>query len=296
MTAEVVVPKQDTLSTAADYWALLKPRVMSLVLFTGFVGLLLAPGHLHPLIAFTALLCLAVGAGAAGALNMWFDCDMDAQMARTQQRPLPLGRIHLDDALGFGIFLSCASVLVMGLVVNLLAALLLFSAIIFYVGVYTFWLKRRTPQNIVIGGAAGALPPVIGWIAVTGQMAWEPWVLFGIIFFWTPPHFWALALLRRKEYAQANIPMLPVVAGVLATKRQIFFYAALLFLISFLPYTLGFLGKIYAVVALSLGSYFLLLCGQLWQESHLQHALKTFGFSIFYLFGLFLGMLIDRFS
>lgn len=292
MTSEVFT---FSASTPADYMALLKPRVMSLVVFTGWVGFLLAPHHPHPLIGFTALLSLAVGAGAAGALNMWFDRDIDAQMPRTQQRPLPQGRIHPDEALGFGLFLSCASILIMGLAVNILAAFLLLSATFFYIGIYTMYLKRRTPQNIVIGGAAGAFPPVIGWAAATGQMAVEPWVLFLIIFFWTPPHFWSLALLRCEEYARAEIPMLPVVAGIPETKRQIFLYASFLVSISLFPYIFGFLGNIYAGTALCLGSYFLLLCGRLWQEAQLRYALKVFGFSIFYLFGLFLGMLADRF-
>lgn len=283
-----------TFSTVADYVALLKLRVVSLVVFTGGVGFFLAPSHPHPLIAFTALLCLASGAGAAGALNMWLDRDIDAQMTRTQQRPLPRGDIHPGEALGFGLFLSCASILVMGLVVNFLAAFLLLGATFFYVGVYTFWLKKRTPQNIVIGGAAGALPPVIGWVAATNHMAIEAWILFFIIFFWTPPHFWSLSLLRYKEYAKASIPMLPVVAGISATKRQIFFYAALLFGVSLLPYALGFLGKIYAGVAFCLNGYFLFFCGQLWKDHQLKYALKTFGISIFYLLGLFLGMVVDR--
>src|SRR3954468_7141017 len=211
-----------------DYVAILKPRVMSLVVFTGFVGLFLAPGHLHPLLAIIAVLCIAIGAGAAGAINMWYDRDIDAVMRRTASRPLPAGRMMPGEALGFGLVLSVGAVLMMGLAVNAVAAELLALTIAFYVFVYTIWLKRRTPQNIVIGGAAGAFPPIIGWAAVTGDIGWGAVALFAIIFFWTPPHFWALSLYRAGDYATAGVPMLPVVAGPHQTKRQMVLYTLLL--------------------------------------------------------------------
>src|SRR5215813_9143653 len=214
-------------TTVGDYFALLKPRVMSLVIFTGLAGIVAAPGHIHPLVAFTALLCIAVAAGASGALNMAYDADIDRVMARTATRPIPMGHIAPGEALGFGWVLSVASVAVMGLMVNLVAAALLAFTIFFYVGVYTLWLKRRTPQNIVIGGLSGALPPAIGWAAVTGSLSLAPLVLVAIIFLWTPPHFWALSLWRSEDYARAGVPMLPVVGGKAATRRQILIYTVL---------------------------------------------------------------------
>ncbi|HZB93638.1 MAG TPA: heme o synthase, partial [Stellaceae bacterium] len=223
-----------------DYVALLKPRVMSLVVFTGFVGLYLAPGHIHPVLAAIAVLCIAVGAGAAGAINMWYDRDIDAVMRRTQGRPLPAGRMAPGEALGFGCVLAGGSVLVMGLAVNWAAAALLALTIAFYVFVYTIWLKRRTPQNIVIGGAAGAFPPIVGWAAVTGDVGVPALLLFAIIFFWTPPHFWALALYRSGDYARAGVPMLPVVAGAKETRRQIVIYTLLLLPLSLVPWWIGF--------------------------------------------------------
>src|ERR1700726_1921272 len=215
-------------ATVGDYLQILKPRVMSLVVFTGFVGLVVAPGHLHPVLAAIAVLCIAVGAGASGAINMWYDRDIDAVMRRTAMRPLPAGRMMPGEALGFGVVLAVGSVVVMGLAVNWAAAALLALTIAFYVFVYTIWLKRRTPQNIVIGGAAGALPPLIGWAAVTGGVGWGGVALFAIIFFWTPPHFWALSLYRAGEYADAGVPMLPVVAGARETKRQRLVYTLML--------------------------------------------------------------------
>src|SRR5271170_3974291 len=215
-------------SDVRDWIALLKPRVMSLVVFSGLIGLLVAPGHLHPVLAFTAVLCIAVGAGACGAINMWYDRDIDALMRRTRNRPIPAGRIAPGEALGFGITLAVASVIVMGLAVNLTAAALLALSICFYVFVYTMWLKRRTPQNIVIGGAAGAFPAVIGWAAVTGSVDLVPLILFAIVFFWTPPHFWSLALYANDDYRRANVPMLPVVAGAKETRRQILVYTLVL--------------------------------------------------------------------
>src|SRR5271166_6801976 len=211
-----------------DWIALLKPRVLTLVVFTGLIGLLVAPGHLHPVLAFTAVLCIAVAAGACGAINMWYDRDIDALMRRTRNRPIPGGRIAPGEALGFGVTLAVAAVIVMGLAINLAAASVLALSIGFYVFVYTMWLKRRTPQNIVIGGAAGAFPPVIGWMAVTGSMDLLPLLLFAIVFFWTPPHFWSLSLWAHADYRRAGVPMLPVVAGARETRRQIFLYALVL--------------------------------------------------------------------
>ena len=219
---------EPSIAGVGDYIELMKPRVMSLVVFTALVGLLIAPGHVHPMVGFTALLCIAVGAGAAGALNMWYDADIDARMTRTAARPIPAGRVAPGEALAFGLTLAVGSVVVLGLLINVIAAALLAVTIAFYVVVYTMWLKRRTPQNIVIGGAAGALPPLIGWVAATGSIAVEPVLLFAIIFFWTPPHFWALSLYRTEDYVRAGIPMLPVVAGARETRRQILLYTLLL--------------------------------------------------------------------
>ena len=229
-------------AAVGDYIQILKPRVMSLVVFTGFVGLVVAPGHLHPVLAAVAVLCIAVGAGASGAINMWYDRDIDRLMQRTALRPLPAGRMMPGEALGFGVVLAVGSVAVMGLAVNWVAAQLLALTIAFYVFVYTMWLKRRTPQNIVIGGAAGALPPLVGWAAVTGDVGWGAVALFAIIFFWTPPHFWALSLYRAGEYAAAGIPMLPVVAGARETKRQMLLYSLMLWPATLMPWLLGLAG------------------------------------------------------
>ena len=236
-----------------DFVRLLKPRVMSLVVFSGFAGLFVAPGSIHPVLAAVAVLCIAVGAGAAGAINMWFDRDIDAIMVRTRGRPIPRGKVDPDDALAFGTVLSLGSVVIMALAVNYVAAGLLAVAILFYVFIYTMWLKRSTPQNIVIGGAAGAFPPMIGWAAVTGGVSLESVVLFGLIFLWTPPHFWALALYRRGDYADAGVPMLPVVAGVRETKKQMFIYTILLFPCAIAPYWLGVAGPLYGMAAAALG-------------------------------------------
>src|SRR5579863_8039538 len=249
-----------------DYLELLKPRVMSLVVFTGFVGLYLAPGHLHPVLAAIAVLCIAVAAGAAGAINMWYDRDIDAVMRRTQARPLPAGRMKPGDALGFGCVLAAASVLVMGIGVNWTAAALLALTIAFYIFVYTIWLKRRTPQNIVIGGAAGALPPLIGWAAVTGGVGWGAVALFAIIFFWTPPHFWALSLYRAGEYAAAGVPMLPVVAGARETKRQMLIYTLMLWPTSLAPWFLGLAGPAYALSAGALSLAFTVTAVRVWRD------------------------------
>ena len=243
---------------AKDWFALLKPRVITLVVFTGFVGLLVAPGHLHPVLAFTAVLCIAVAAGAAGAINMWYDRDIDAVMRRTAKRPIPCGRIAAGPALGFGVVLAIASVILLGLATNTAAAAVLAVSILFYVFVYTIWLKRRTPQNIVIGGAAGAFPPVIGWAAVTGSIDVMPVLLFAIVFFWTPPHFWALSLYASDDYERAGVPMLPVVAGAKATRRQVMIYTVVLAIVSVLPWGLGYAGPVYGVSAVGLSAWFLL--------------------------------------
>jgi len=278
----------------ADYFALLKPRVMSLVVFTGFVGLYLAPGHLHPLLAAVAVLCIAVGAGASGAINMWYDRDIDAVMRRTQARPLPAGRMEPGEALGFGCFLAGASVIVMGLAVNWAAAALLALTIAFYALVYTVWLKRRTPQNIVIGGAAGAFPPMIGWTAVTGDIGLPSLALFGLIFFWTPPHFWALALYRAGDYEKAGVPMMPVVAGRRETKRQMLIYTVILWPLALAPTLLGIAGYLYGVVALVLSLLFTLAAVQVWRDETDAAAKRMFGFSILYLFLLFALLAVDR--
>ena len=242
---------------ARDWFAMLKPRVITLVVFTGFIGLLVAPGRMNPVLAFTAVLCIAVAAGAAGALNMWFDRDIDAIMRRTSKRPIPSGRITAGAGLGFGLFLSVASVILMGLATNTAAAVVLAISILFYVIVYTMWLKRRTPHNIVIGGAAGAFPPVIGWAAVTGTIDVMPLLLFAIVFFWTPPHFWALSLYASDDYERAGVPMLPVISGARATRRQVMLYTVALFVVSLLPWVLGYAGPVYGVSAIGLGAWFL---------------------------------------
>lgn len=287
---------EPSLATVGDYIALLKPRVMSLVVFTALVGLAVAPGSLHPVTAFTALLCIAVGAGASGALNMWFDADIDAKMTRTARRPVPMGRVQPGEALAFGLTLSGFSVVVLGLLVNVLAAALLAFTIFFYVVVYTMWLKRSTPQNIVIGGAAGAFPPMIGWAAVTGSLSLEPILLFAIIFIWTPPHFWALALYRTEDYARAGIPMLPVVAGEVVTRRHILLYTLLLVPVGIAPWPLGFAGVMYGVTSVVTGAIMLLLAWQVFRERRpVERACRNlFTFSILYLFLLFAVLLVER--
>ncbi|MCY4550900.1 MAG: heme o synthase [Defluviicoccus sp.] len=277
-----------------DFVALLKPRVMSLVVFTAVAGMVLAPGALHPVLAAIAVLCIAVGAGAAGAINMWYDRDIDAVMARTSTRPLPAGRMTPGDALGFGAVLAVGSVSVMALAVNWTAAALLALTIAFYVFVYTIWLKRRTPQNIVIGGAAGAFPPMIGWAAVTGDVGLGAIALFALIFMWTPPHFWALSLYRSGDYAAAGIPMLPVVAGSGETKRQILLYALLLMPVSLVPTVLGVAGLAYGAVAAAMSAVFLALAWQVRRRDGHAGAPRLFGFSILYLFVLFAAMIAER--
>ena len=286
---------EPSLAGVGDYIELMKPRVMSLVVFTAFVGLVLAPVHVHPVIAVTALICIAVGAGAAGALNMWYDADIDARMERTSSRPIPAGRVAPGEALAFGLTLAAGSVMVLGVLVNAVAAALLALTIAFYVLIYTMWLKRSTPQNIVIGGAAGALPPMIGWAAMTGTLALEPFILFLIVFFWTPPHFWALALYRTGDYARAGVPMLPVVAGVTETRRQILLYTLVLAPLGALPWFLGYTGALYGVVALAGGAGMVALALRIRADGE-DHAAsrKMFGFSILYLFLLFVTLLVDR--
>lgn len=287
----------------ADWLALLKPRVMTLVVFTGLVGLFVAPGGLHPVLGLAAVLCVAVGAGAAGAINMWYDRDIDSVMRRTAGRPIPAGRILPGEALGFGVFLAVASVLVMGLATNAVAAGVLALSIAFYVFVYTMWLKRRTPQNIVIGGAAGAFPPVIGWAAVTGSVDAMPLLLFAIVFFWTPPHFWALSLYACKDYQRAGVPMLPVVAGAKATRRQIVLYTVLLVPLSLLPWALGHAGAIYGVTAAVLGAGFLIAAWRVLRDRQDENGVSltrdaparaAFRYSLAYLAVLFLAVAIDH--
>lgn len=281
-------------ATAEDYWKLLKPRVMSLVVFTGIVGLLLAPGPIHPVIAIAGILCIAVGSGAAGALNMWYERDLDAVMDRTKERPLPQGKIQPGEALGFALTLAGGAVIVMYVLVNFWAAFYLAGAILFYVFVYTIWLKRETPQNIVIGGAAGALPPVIGYAAVMNETSFFAWVLFGIIFLWTPPHFWALALSRHEDYVKAKIPMLPVVAGLEATKNHILFYILVLIPLTLLPVYLKDLGVFYGSIASLLGLIFLILGVRLKLSQDPREGLRLFVYSIVYLFLLFSAMVGDK--
>jgi len=287
---------EPSLATVGDYIALMKPRVMSLVVFTALVGLAVAPGSLHPVATFTALLCIAVGAGAAGALNMWYDADVDALMTRTARRPVPMGRVRPGEALAFGLTLGSFAVVVLGLLVNWVAAALLAFTIFFYVVIYTIWLKRSTPQNIVIGGAAGAFPPMIGWAAVTGSLSLEPVLLFLIIFFWTPPHFWALALYRTEDYARARIPMLPVVSGDASTRRQIMLYTLVLVPLGVAPWAFGYTGALYGVTALVNGAIMVMLGWQVFRESRpAERASRNlFAFSILYLFLLFAVLLVER--
>ena len=290
-------------SSPSDWLALLKPRVMTLVVFTGWIGMLLAPGHLHPVLAFTAVLCIAVGAGAAGAINMWYDRDIDAVMHRTAKRPIPGGRIAPEEALGFGVALAVGSVVVMGLATNLFAALALAGSIAFYVFIYTMWLKRRTPQNIVIGGAAGAFPPLIGWAAVTGGTAVLPLLMFAIVFFWTPPHFWSLALYANADYTRAGVPMLPVVRGGRETRRQIVIYTLLLVPLTLTPWALHLTGAVYGLTAAALGLGFLVHVLRVYRDQDAAGvtqnrdapARASFKFSILYLFVLFGALAVDRF-
>ena len=283
-------------SSLEDFLSLLKPRVMSLAIFTSVCGLLLAPNKIHPFLIFVAILCISIGAGASGAINMWYDQDIDGLMVRTKGRPIPQGKISALDALGFGTILAIISVLVLGLAVNYFAAFLLFFSIFFYIFIYTIWLKRRTPQNIVIGGAAGAFPPVIGWACSTGDISVFPLILFLIIFMWTPPHFWALALYKDIEYSKAKVPMLPVVKGKKITKMQIMIYSMILFAVTTLPFLLEFSGLIYIIAASILNTYFCYLSFRLLKSSdndELSYAPKLFKFSILYLYCIFSFLVID---
>ena len=291
------------LSEVRDWVALLKPRVVTLVVLTGIVGMVLAPGALHPSLALAAVLCIALGAGAAGAINMWYDRDIDARMRRTAKRPIPAGRIEPGAALGFGITLAVASVAVMGLATNWVAAGVLALSIAFYVFIYTMWLKRRTPQNIVIGGAAGAFPPVIGWAAVTGDVTAEPLVLFAIIFFWTPPHFWSLSLFAHADYERVGIPMLPVTHGARETRWQVLLYTLILAPLGLAPFALGFTGPAYAVVAGVLGLLFLRHALAVWRDRQDEAgrsltgdapARRAFRFSLLYLALLFVALAAER--
>ena len=284
--------------TEGDFIALMKPRVMSLVVFTALVGMLVAPGTLHPALGAIALLCIAVGAGASGALNMWYDADIDARMQRTASRPIPRGRVTAEEALGFGMVLSVFSVMTLGLLVSLTAGALLALTIAFYILVYTMWLKRSTPQNIVIGGAAGAFPPMIGWAAVTGGVSLESVLLFLLIFMWTPPHFWALALYRARDYERVGVPMLPVAAGPDETRKQILIYSVLLVPLGVVPALIGLGGLFYGAVSIALGAIFLGLAVQVYRvrEGRVADAVakRLFVFSIFYLFALFAALLVEN--
>jgi len=282
-----------------DFFALTKPRVMSLVVFTGLCGLLAAPGSIHPVIGFTAVLCIALGAGGAGALNQWWEADIDAGMKRTAGRPLPAGRLRPADARDFGVALSAGSVGIMGIAVNWLAAAILAGSIVYYAVIYTIWLKPRTPQNIVIGGGAGAFPPLIGWVAVTGDVTLMPVLLFAIIFTWTPPHFWALALFVKSDYAKVGIPMMPVVAGDAATRWQMLVYSAILFAVSLAPWWIGGSGAIYGAAAIALSGLFFALTlpvalRRTVEGDAMRPEKRLFAYSVIYLFALFAALVADR--
>lgn len=293
-TRDIILPAE-----WRDFWALTKPRVMSLVVFTALCGLLAAPGDIHPVIGFTAILCIALGAGACGALNQYYEADIDAKMARTSRRPLPAGRMDRQSALHFGIGLAAFSVGIMGVAVNWLSAGLLAFSIFFYAIVYTIWLKPNTPQNIVIGGAAGAFPPVIGWAAVTGDVTLLPILLFAIIFLWTPPHFWALALFMKTDYGAAGIPMMPNVKGQKVTRNQIFAYSFPMAATAILPFVIGQTGWLYGVTSIALNIVFLVLAYRVWKNDAIEAAAmkpekQLFAFSILYLFLLFALFAFDR--
>ena len=299
MTTMTISQQADLPAEWRDFVALTKPRVMALVVFTALCGLLAAPGAIHPVLGFTAILCIALGGGAAGALNQWYEADIDALMKRTANRPLPAGRMDRQSALHFGVGLGALSVLLMGVALNWLAAAILALSILFYVLVYTVWLKRRTPQNIVIGGAAGAFPPLIGWAAVTGDIGLLPLLLFVIIFLWTPPHFWALSLFVRSDYAAAGVPMLPVVAGSAATRRQIMLYSVAMSVAAVAPWPLGLAGPIYGAAALLLSLAFVLLALQVLasrasEPAAMKPEKRLFAYSVLYLFALFALLVADR--
>jgi protoheme IX farnesyltransferase len=301
--ADGATPATLPISSVSDWIALLKPRVVMLVVFTGWIGMVIAPGHLHPVLAATALLCITIAAGAAGAINMWYDRDIDLVMRRTRNRPIPAGRIAAPEALTFGVVLATASVLLMALATNIVAAAVLAGSIGFYVFIYTMWLKRRTAQNIVIGGAAGAFPPMIGWAAVTGGIDLLPVLMFAIVFFWTPPHFWSLALWAHADYARAGVPMLPVVSGARETRRQIFLYTLVLVAVTLAPWALGLTGAIYGTTAAVLGLGFLACAWRVLRDQQDEAGVSqtndaparaAFKFSILYLFVLFAALAADR--
>ena len=292
--AEPHVTVADTPATVGEFFQLMKPRVMSLVIFTGFAGMFLAPGQMHPILAAVALFAIAAGAGASGAINQWYDRDIDAVMSRTRNRPIPAGRVVPAEALALGIVISFLSVLLLSLTSNLLAGGLLAFTIFFYAVIYTVWLKRSTAQNIVIGGAAGALPPMVGWAAVTGSVSIESIALFALIFIWTPPHFWALALVKNDDYKQAGVPMLPVVAGAAETHKQILIYALILAPTGLAPYALSMTSILYPAIAAVMGIIFVGLAVSLYRKPSDAAAWKLFKFSIFYLFILFAALIADR--
>jgi protoheme IX farnesyltransferase len=296
MTKSATINQPETVAdlgpSVGDYISLMKPRVMSLVVFTALCGLLLAPGTVHPIIAFAAIICVTIGSGSAATINMWYDRDIDAVMKRTRKRPIITGIIDPDEALSFGIVTGVLSVIMMALCVNLVSAGLLAFTILYYVFIYTVWLKRTSIWNVVIGGAAGALPPMIGWAAVTGDVSWHSFTLFAIIFMWTPPHSWALALFRLQDYRDCSVPMLPVVKGTLYTKIQIILYTILMLITSSMPYFLGMSNVAYLVISSILGAVFLYYVFALFGNNELQNAKKLFFFSIFYLFSIFLSLIV----
>jgi len=301
VTSVPLTPATDSQGLAdwRDLLALTKPRVMSLVVFTGLCGLLAAPVSVHPVLGFAAVLCIALGAGAAGALNQWYEADLDAKMKRTASRPLPAGRMTRQTALHFGVGLAVFSVILMDLAANHLAAAILAVSILFYVLVYTVWLKRRTAQNIVIGGAAGAFPPLIGWVAATGEISTLPVLLFAIIFLWTPPHFWALSLFVRTDYANAGVPMLPVVAGITSTRRHVLLYTLPMIAAAIAPWVMGLTGWVYGAASVALNAVFLLLAFAVFanratEPKQMGPEKRLFAFSILYLFGLFAALVVDR--
>ena len=288
-----MLPYEDNIGgSVKDYFMLMKPRVMSLVVFTAISGMLLAPGNIHPLIAFVAVLCITIGAGSAAAINMWYDRDIDAIMKRTQKRPIVTGAVKADEALAFGVITGTVAVIMMAVSVNIISAILLAFTILYYVYIYTIWLKRASVQNVVIGGVSGALPPIIGWVSVTGNISWQAFSLFAIIFIWTPPHSWALALYRSGDYKNCNVPMMPVIKGVLYTKKQIMFYSILMFFISLWPYFLNISTYLYVITAIISGLIFLYYAVNLFTDTEQnQVAKKLFWYSILYLFIIFLSLI-----
>ncbi len=286
----------DSMSDVKDYFALMKPRVMSLVVFTGLVGMLVSPDHINPIIAIIATFCIALGSGSAGAINMWYDRDMDSMMSRTKNRPIVLGKVPAEEALVFGVIMAFFSVFIMSICVNFLSGFLLLFTILFYVVIYTIWLKRRSPQNIVIGGLAGALPPLIGWTSSTGSIAIEPLILVMLIFLWTPAHFWALALYRSEDYKKANVPMMPVIFGQDYTKIHIVIYTLLTVACSLLPYVIGMSGVLYIVASIILGVMFIYYSVSLIKDVHNKYAPRMFFFSMIYLFSIFFAILLDHYA